>query len=75
MLTGLWASDPVPGIGKVLALTLLYEIHHIDRYLEEQLPNGAFTSNYRRHATSELSKQQFHEILRTGKVNLADYLD
>ena len=44
----------------------------IDRYLSEQLPNGGFTSNYRRQPTDRLTKREFHEILRTGKVNLAD---
>lgn len=44
----------------------------VDIYLSEQLPNGAFTSNYRRQPTSKLTKREFHEILRTGKVNLAD---
>ena len=45
---------------------------YVDAYLSEQLPNGAFTSNRRRQPTSSLTKRQFHEILRTGKVNLAD---
>lgn len=45
---------------------------YVDTYLSEQLPNGAFTSNYRRQPTASLTKRQFHEILRTGKVNLAD---
>ncbi len=44
----------------------------VDLYIEEQLPNGGFTSNFRRRPTSSLSKAEFHEILRTGKVNLAD---
>jgi hypothetical protein len=44
----------------------------LDRYCDEQLPNGAFTSNFRRQPTETLSKAAFHEILRTGKVNLAD---
>lgn len=44
----------------------------IDVYVAEQLPNGAFTSNYRGRTTAELSKREFQEILRTGKANLAD---
>jgi hypothetical protein len=45
---------------------------YIDIYLSEQLPNGAFTSNYRRQPTEKLSKKEFQEILCKGKVNLAD---
>ena len=45
---------------------------YIDLYLTEQLPNGGFTSNYRQTPTAQLTKAQFEEILRTGKVNLAD---
>jgi|GEM_PF-806951 len=44
----------------------------MDRYVGEQLPNGGFTSTFRRQPTSGLSRQQFHEILRKGNVNLAD---
>ena len=44
----------------------------IDIYVGEQLPNGGFTSNFRRQPTSTLSKRQFQDILRTGRVNLAD---
>jgi hypothetical protein len=44
----------------------------LDLYCDEQLPNGGFTSNFRRQPTATLSKKEFHEILRTGKVNLAD---
>lgn len=45
---------------------------YVDTYITEQLPNGAFTSNYRRKNTKSLSKSEFFEILRNGKVNLAD---
>lgn len=45
---------------------------YIDLYLTEQLPNGAFTSNYRQIPTCELSKKDFEHILRFGKCNLAD---
>lgn len=44
----------------------------LDRYVGEQLPNGAFTSNYRQRTGESLTKKEFQEILRTGKVNLAD---
>lgn len=44
----------------------------IDIYLSEQLPGGGFTSNYRRQPTSNISRREYDEILRTGKVNLAD---
>ncbi|MCK5844677.1 MAG: hypothetical protein KAG97_08230 [Victivallales bacterium] len=44
----------------------------LDAYVSEQLPNGAFTSNFRQCSTEELSKTEFQEILRAGKVNLAD---
>jgi hypothetical protein len=43
-----------------------------DAYVGEQLPNGAFTSNYRGRKTGELTKSEFEDILRRGKVNLAD---
>jgi hypothetical protein len=44
----------------------------VDAYVSEQLPNGAFTSNFRRTPTSRLPKADFQELLRKGKVNLAD---
>ncbi len=47
-------------------------LKYIDIYLTEQLPNGGFTSNYRQKPTKELSKKEFHELLRTGKINIAD---
>ncbi len=47
-------------------------LERIDIYLSEQLPNGAFTSNYRQQPTSQLSKKEFHELLRCGKLNVAD---
>ncbi len=47
-------------------------VGYIDTYISEQLPNGAFTSNYRQQPTDKLSKKDFHEILRCGKVNVAD---
>jgi hypothetical protein len=56
--------------GKREYVDLAFE--YIDIYLSEQLPNGAFTSNYRRQPTEKLTKKEFHEILRTGKVNIAD---
>lgn len=47
-------------------------IGYIDIYLSEQLPNGAFTSNYRQQPTSTMTKKEFHELLRCGKLNVAD---
>ena len=47
-------------------------IKYMDNYISEQLPNGGFTSNYRQTPTEKLSKKEFHEILRSGKVNIAD---
>jgi hypothetical protein len=44
----------------------------VDAYVSEQLPNGAFTSNFRKTPTTRLAKKDFQEILRCGKVNLAD---
>jgi hypothetical protein len=56
--------------GKREYIDLAFE--YIDIYLSEQLPNGAFTSNYRRQPTDKLTKKEFQEILRKGKVNIAD---
>jgi hypothetical protein len=47
-------------------------LQFIDIYISEQLPNGAFTSNYRKQPTRDLTKAQFEDILRKGKVNIAD---
>jgi hypothetical protein len=47
-------------------------IEYIDSYISEQLPNGGFTSNYRQQPTRQLSKKEFHELLRCGKINIAD---
>jgi hypothetical protein len=44
----------------------------LDTYCDEQLPNGGFTSNFRQRPTTELARQEFLEIVRTGKVNVAD---
>jgi hypothetical protein len=44
----------------------------IDAFVAEQLPNGAFTSNYRGRTTGQITKPELQEILRNGKVNLAD---
>ncbi len=51
-------------------LSMAFE--YVDIYLSEQLPNGAFSSNYRKKPTSELSKAEFHKLLRCGKLNIAD---
>lgn len=45
---------------------------YVDLYLAEQLPNGAFTSNCRQTPTEKLTRKEFEDILRGGKVNLAD---
>ncbi len=47
-------------------------IQSTDLYLSEQLPNGGFTSNFRQQPAGTLSKAEFQDILRNGKVNLAD---
>lgn len=47
-------------------------LKYIDIYLTEQLPNGAFTSNYRQQPSEKLTKKEFHELLRSGKLNIAD---
>ena len=44
----------------------------LDAYVSEQLPNGGFTSNFRQCPTSRLDKREFQEIVRQGRVNLAD---
>ncbi len=43
----------------------------IDTYLAEQLPNGAFTSNFRNQPQG-VTQDELEEILRCGKVNVAD---
>ena len=47
-------------------------VRYLDIYVSQQLPNGGFTSNQREKPTSEMTKREFHDILRSGKVNLAD---
>lgn len=47
-------------------------VKHMDNYISEQLPNGGFTSNYRQIPTEKLCKKEFHELLRSGRVNIAD---
>lgn len=46
---------------------------YFDDYVGEQLPNGGFTSNYRNRPTTALGRREFFDILRFGKVNLADH--
>jgi hypothetical protein len=46
---------------------------YFDDYVGEQLPNGGFTSNSRNQPTSTLGRREFFDILRFGKVNLADH--
>ncbi|MBE6930498.1 MAG: hypothetical protein E7463_09485 [Ruminococcaceae bacterium] len=45
---------------------------YFDNYVGEQLPNGAFSSNYRRQPSETLTKKDIQELLRSGKLNLAD---
>jgi hypothetical protein len=47
-------------------------LKYVELFLSEQLPNGAFTSNFRKKPTSDLSKEEFNQILRHGRVNIAD---
>ena len=44
----------------------------MERYLGEQLPNGAFTANYRNQPTEQMSQTDLEELFRTGNINLAD---
>lgn len=46
---------------------------YFDDYVGEQLPNGGFTSNYRNQPTTGLERKAFFDILRFGKVNVADH--
>jgi hypothetical protein len=47
-------------------------LKYVELYLSEQLPNGAFTSNYRKMPADHLTKSEFNNILRYGRVNIAD---
>ncbi len=47
-------------------------LYYIDLYIDEQLPNGAFTSNCRRKKGSDLTQREIDDIFRYGKVNVAD---
>lgn len=47
-------------------------LKYVDTYLTEQLPNGGFTSTFRRQPTSTLTRETFDDIMRTGNVNIAD---
>ncbi len=47
-------------------------VEYVERYLEEQLPNGAFMATFRNKPTSALSKKELNEIFRHGKINVAD---
>ena len=46
--------------------------HHMERYLGEQLPNGAFTAYYRNQPTAKMTQEELEELFRTGHINLAD---
>jgi len=74
-----WYMVFYPIRGLLLAGALLGErkyidaaLKYVDIYVGEQLPNGGFTSNYRQCPTGKLTKQALHDILRNGKVNVAD---
>ena len=45
---------------------------YVDKYLTEQLPNGGFTSTYRRQPTSGMSKADLHNVYIHQNVNVAD---
>ncbi len=45
---------------------------YLDHYVEEQLPNGALTSNFRGQPAAEMSQQDIEDLLTCGKLNLAD---
>lgn len=44
----------------------------MDRYLPEQLPNGAFCAYFRNKPTAEMTQKEIEELFRTGNLNLAD---
>lgn len=44
----------------------------MDRYIDEQLPNGALTANCRGQPGATMSQQDIEDLLTTGKLNLAD---
>ena len=46
---------------------------YMDRYVEEQLPNGALTSNCRGQRGATMSQQEIEDLLSTGKLNLVTY--
>jgi len=45
---------------------------YMDRYVEEQLPNGALTSNCRGQPGAKMTQQEIEDLLSNGKLNLAD---
>lgn len=45
---------------------------YLDTYVSEQLPNGALTSNCRGQVAAEMTQIEIEQLLRTGKLNLAD---
>lgn len=47
-------------------------LKYVDTYLTEQLPNGGFTSNFRRKPTYLATKADIEEVFAYGKVNVAD---
>lgn len=45
---------------------------YFDLYCGEQLPNGALTSNYRGKPAAQMAVQEREDLIRCGKLNLAD---
>jgi hypothetical protein len=45
---------------------------YMDVFVDEQLPQGGFTANFRGTPTARLDRTTHHDILRSGCVNLAD---
>lgn len=44
----------------------------MDRYIDEQLPNGALSANCRGQRGATMTQQEIEDLLSTGKLNLAD---
>ena len=45
---------------------------YFDTYCGEQLPNGALSSNYRGKPAAQMTAQEMEDLIRCGKLNLAD---
>ena len=44
----------------------------LDNYVSEQLPNGALSANFRGQPADKMTQEDIEELLRFGKLNLAD---